>query len=278
MTAVRPADGFGLKRVQDLLGLSRGTITGLIDAGFVTPSRGPRNSMRFSFQDLLILRTAFTLQQASVPPRKILRALVKLRDDLPESLPLTGLRITAVGADVAVHDPAGIRHADTGQLLMDFEVSGRTGEVTVMPSAAASPTVDVDWFRRGESLEATDPAEAEAAYRRAIDLDPTRAAPWLNLGAALCESGRCDEAVSLYEQAIQVLGHDPAIHFNRAIALEDRARDDDAIAAYERVLALSPDFADAHYNLGILLERRGDAQGALRHFNAYRRLDRGQGA
>jgi hypothetical protein len=44
-----------------------------------------------------------------------------------------------------------------------------------------------------------------------------------------------------------------------------------------RVLAIDGSFADAHYNLGVLREKRGDDKGALRHFNAYRRLQRAHG-
>ena len=275
MTKTSTEAPFTLKRVQETLGLSRTTVTGLIEAGFVAPVRGPRNEHRFSFQDLMLLRTAFSLQQARIPPRKILRSLAKLKAELPQELPLTGLRITAVGADVAVRDRSGQWNADSGQLLMDFEVSTVAGSVSVLPKAATRTSpASIDWFREGEALEKTDGVAAEAAYRRAIESDPGRSAPYLNLGALLCEASRCDEAVALYEHAVQTVGDDPHIHFNHAIALEDQHRFHDAIAAYERGLAKDGDFADAHFNLGVLLEKQGDGQGALRHMNAYRRLQR----
>lgn len=214
-----------------MLGLSRTTVTGLIDAGFVSPLRGPRNEHRFSFQDLMLLRTAFALQQANIPPRKILRSLGKLKADLPAELPLTGLRITAVGADVAVRDRSGQWHADSGQLLIDFEVAEVAGSVSfIQPSSSARPPPNEDWFKRGEALEATDRAAAEQAYRRAIQLEPGRAAPYRNLGAVLCEEGRCDEAVALHEVASSVVGHEPLVHFNHAIALEDQRRPQEALA------------------------------------------------
>lgn len=273
MTASSLAAPFSLKRVQEMLGLSRTTVTGLIAAGFVAPVRGPRNEHRFSFQDLMLLRTAFALQQARIPPRKILRSLARLKADLPAELPLTGLRISAVGANVAVRDRSVQWQADTGQLLMDFEVCERAGSVSFLELTTPDKTpASVDWFRRGEALEASDLPAAEVAYRRAIELDPLRAAAYLNLGAMLCEASRCDEAVELYERAVELID-EPLIHFNRAIALEDQKRVAEAIAAYQRVLALDESLADAHFNLGVLLENVGDEKGALRHFNAYRRLE-----
>ena len=55
---------YGVRDVEKLLRLPRSTIRALIDAGFVSPARGPRNAWRFSFQDLIVLRTAQALADA----------------------------------------------------------------------------------------------------------------------------------------------------------------------------------------------------------------------
>jgi tetratricopeptide (TPR) repeat protein len=277
--ALPSAAPFTLKRVQDMLGLSRTVVSGLVAAGFVIPERGPRNEQRFSFQDLLLLRTAHALQRANIPPRKILGALTKLSKTLPDELPMTGLRITAVGAEVAVHDRDGPWNPDTGQVLMDFDVASVGTELAFIqrPSAptALGDKADADtWFRRGEDVEAADIEQAERAYRRAIELDRAHGHAHLNLGALLCEAGRCDEAVVLYEQAIGRGVTLSVLHFNHAIALEDLGLFHQAVAAYEKALELDPGLLDAHYNVGCLLEKMGDGQGALRHFSAYRRLSK----
>jgi tetratricopeptide (TPR) repeat protein len=64
------------------------------------------------------------------------------------------------------------------------------------------------------------------------------------------------------------------VHFNQGVALDHLERLPEAVASYERSLALDPALADAHYNLGRLREQLGDKRGALRHFSAYRRLQR----
>ena len=61
---------YGVRDVEKLLRLPRSTIRSLIEAGFVSPARGPRNSWRFSFQDLIVLRTAEALAAANVPRRR----------------------------------------------------------------------------------------------------------------------------------------------------------------------------------------------------------------
>jgi tetratricopeptide (TPR) repeat protein len=267
---------FTIRRTQDLLGLSRSVITGLIAAGFVTPTRGKRNEFRFSFQDMVLLRTAVELRAARVAPRKILSALRRLRDELPAELPVTGLRITAVGNEITVRDGRSQWQADSGQLVMDFELTSAKGNVAFLQREAGralprGETAAAD-FDRGESLEGTDKAAAEAAYRRALVLDPDFADAYLNLGALLCESKRCREAVKLYDEAIRHCPDHAPLHFNRAIALEDQGLVNEALAGYDNCLRLDPGFADAHYNAARLHERQGDGKRAVRHLSAYRRL------
>jgi tetratricopeptide (TPR) repeat protein len=267
---------FTIRSTQDLLGLSRAVITGLIGAGFVTPTRGPRNEYRFSFQDMVLLRTAFELQAAQVPPRKILSSLRRLRERLPAELPMTGLRISAVGTEVTVRDSRSQWQPDSGQLVMDFELAPGSGSVTFLQRTperkrAADDSPEIA-FSRGAALESSDKVGAEVAYRRALELDPNYADAFINLGALLCEAERCGEAVALYDEAIRRLPDHALLFFNRAIALEDQGRLSDALASYETCLRLDPALADAHFNAARLYEQRGDGKRALRHLSAYRRL------
>ena len=75
---------YGVRDVEKLLRLSRGTIRTLIAAGFVSPARGPRNAWRFSFQDLIVLRTAQALADAHVPHRRITSCLLYTSDAADE--------------------------------------------------------------------------------------------------------------------------------------------------------------------------------------------------
>jgi len=268
------ASTFTLRRVQAMLGLSRSIVAGLIAEGFVAPTRGARNELRFTFQDLMLLRTAHALQTSKIPPRKILRALAKLKATLPQELPLTGLRITAIGADVAVRDRDGQWQADSGQLLMDFDVAPLAGSVAFLArdTSPPAPPGAPAWCERGRALEATDAAAAEAAYRQALVLAPDLEEAWLNLGAMFSDAGRFAELAELSEQAVAHCPDSALIHFNRGVALDHLERLPQATASYEHSLALDPTLADAHYNLGRLREQLGDKRGALRHFSAYRRL------
>lgn len=278
MTA-RSADApYTLRQIEEMLGLPRSAVAGLIAAGFVTPSRGARNEYRFTFQDVVLLRTAHALRAAKIPPRRLLSSLRSLKAQLPATLPLSGLRITAVGSDVAVREGGRQREVESGQLLLDFELSGEaSGTIALHPHvpAAAAHEQAEDVFARGARHDADgDRDAAERDYRRALSLDAQLADAWLNLGALLCERGRCTEALALFDEGIERCPDAALLHFNRAIALEDLGREVEALADYERCLALAPDIADAHFNAARLHEKTGDARGALRHWSAYRRLQR----
>lgn len=272
---------YSLRDIQSMLGISKAVIDGLIDAGFVTPSRGPRREYRFTFQDVVLLRTALSLQTARIAPRKIVSALKRLRSTLPAELPLTGLRISAVGSEVAVRDGNTQWHADSGQLLMDFELrpAAQGGAAAVSLLSREVPAAEAerasDWFHRGVAFEGKgDAAGAERAYRRAIEVDPASIEPVLNLGVMLCDAGRYAEAVTLNQQALQHSPDEPLLHFNLAVALEDAGRPQEGLSAYDRCIELQPDMADAHFNAARLHEQLGHATKAIRHYSEYRRLSR----
>ncbi|MEO5672673.1 MAG: tetratricopeptide repeat protein, partial [Ramlibacter sp.] len=217
-----------------------------------------------------------------IAPRHILRALARLKASLPDELPLTGLRITAIGADVAVRDRSGRLQSDSGQLLMDFDVAPVAGTVAILDrsSNSKSELVPVESFdvqsifEHALALEATDPAGAEAAYLHALALAPDLEDAYLNLGAMWAEAGRYEELARLSAAALRQCARSALLHYNHAVALDHLERLDEAAAAYERSLALDPGLADAHFNLAELHTQAGDERGALRHYSAYRRLQR----
>jgi tetratricopeptide (TPR) repeat protein len=277
-TAARDAP-YTLRHIEDMLGLGRGVVAGLIGAGFVTPARGPRNEYRFTFQDVVLLRTAHALRSAHVPPRRLLRSLKQLRTKLPASVPLSGLRIKAVGNEVAVREAGADWEVQSGQLLMDFEVTPARGLISFMelapsaPSPSGAPSAQA-LFDAAERIEADDPAAAEASYRSALQADPGHACSAINLAALLCETGRCGQALDVCEAALVHSPGDMQLLFNKAVALEDLGRVLDALATYERCIAQGAEDADAHFNAARLHHQLGQQQQALRHFNAYRRLSR----
>ncbi|MBL8362099.1 MAG: tetratricopeptide repeat protein [Rubrivivax sp.] len=272
---------YTLRQIEELLGLPRRVVAGLVEAGFVTPQRGPRNAYRFTFQDVVLLRTAHRLRTAQVPTKRLVQSLKALREQLPAEVPITGLRIKAAGTQVAVRRGGAPWEPLTGQLLLDFEVAAgentvafidhprpTAGEVPRAPTSAAL----AERFDRAERLEPQDAAAAEALYREVLADEPGHADAAVNLAALLCDAGRAAEARAACLQGLAAHPDVALLHYNLAIALEDLREPAQALEAYAACLRLDPSQADAHYNAARLNERLGRRQAALRHYNAYRRL------
>jgi DNA-binding transcriptional MerR regulator len=274
---------YSMRDIQRVLRLSPDTTRNLIKAGFVKPARGARREYRFSFQDLIVLRTARALIDAKIPARRIRRSLESLRRELPESVPLSGLSISAVGDHVVVRDGDSQRQVDSGQYLLGLDISMENGVLRVVehrelaPPAPAPTALPGDWFAQALSLESTDPQAALAAWRHAVDEDAGNTAAWTNLGRLLHEQGLTTQAAEIYRRALAQVGPDALLLFNQGVLLEDLGNSSAALAAYQGALAEDPDLADCHYNLARLYESLGEAQHAIRHLGQYRRLLSGDG-
>jgi tetratricopeptide (TPR) repeat protein len=270
---------YGVRDIERLLGMPRRAIRALVGAGFVTPERGPRNAWRFSFQDLIVLRTAQALSASLVPQRRIIKALKELRRNLPDEMPLSGLRIAAVGDSVVVKEGDARWQAETGQYVLAFEGDPAAGTLDVveeMPSRGeprhrAERAPDAD-----DALEQRDTRAAIDAYRKAITADPARLETRTNLGRLLHESGRLAEAEDVYREALKACGNDALLLYNFGVLLDDLDRKVEAMAAYQLALRGDPALADCHYNLALLYEELERPKDAIRHMAQYRRLVAGK--
>jgi DNA-binding transcriptional MerR regulator len=139
---------YTVRDVERLLRLPPDTTRNLVRAGFVKPARGARREYRFSFQDLIVLRTARALLDARIPARRIRRSLASLRRELPQSLPLSGLSISAVGDHVVVRDGDAQRHVESGQYLLGLDVRLENGMLHVVEHRQAAPPATGDGAAR----------------------------------------------------------------------------------------------------------------------------------
>jgi tetratricopeptide (TPR) repeat protein len=265
---------YSVRDVERVLRLSRSTIRGLIDVGFVRPARGARREYRFSFQDMIVLRAARALIQAKVPRRRIRSSLEDLRRHLPETVPLSGLSISAVGDRVVVRDGKTQFQVDDGQYVLGFDVSVEDGMLRVVErrEPAPEPEPQQDWFEQGLDLEGTDPVAAIAAYEHAVKDDPENVAAWINWGRLLHEQGHTREAERIYRRALDECGNDAVLLFNLGVLLEDLGNAVDALEIYKLAIEEDPTLADCHYNLARLYEALHQPQHAIRHLGQYRRL------
>jgi tetratricopeptide (TPR) repeat protein len=267
---------FTTHEVAKALGLSDSRIRTCARAALLAPARGRDGRLQWSFQDLLLLRTAKELLAARIPARRIRRMIASLRRQLPADRALSSLTIYADGRRVVAWDGTARWQPDSGQFLFNFEAraagAGATPIREPAPAPPAATRTAEDWFNLGCELDAASPDEARHAYEQALVLDPGLADAHVNLGRLHHHGGDAARAETHYRAAITFAPDDAVAHFNLGGLLEETGRATDAVIAYQRALATDPDFADAHYNLGLLLDALGRRPAAMTHLRAARRL------
>jgi predicted Zn-dependent protease len=262
-----------------MLDLPLAEVRRLAAAGFVSPRRGARNELRFSFQDLVLLRAAAGLVHARVPKARVRRALRSLRAQLPEGRPLAEVRVSADGDEVVVQDRGSRWHPESGQVLLDLDVRDVARKVAPVVWAAVrgrrTAPLDADaWWRWGRDVASAAPREAEEAYRSALRIDPAHGGAHLELGRLLHGRGDPRGAEYHYRSALCSRPHRALAAFHLGVALEDQGLAEEALLAYARALEADRRMADAHYHASRLLERMGRREDARRHLSEYRRLSR----
>ena len=93
-------------------------------------------------------------------------------------------------------------------------------------------------------------AEAKECYAEALRLQPRQAMVHNNMGQALQEEGKLDEALAWYQRGLELEPNLARLHCNLASLLEEQEKYPEAITRYEIALRLEPNYAEAHNGLG----------------------------
>ncbi len=264
--------GFTTQEVADASGIPTSKILSWTRAGLLAPERAEGGAYVFSFQDVVLLRSARDLLVSDVPARKVRAALEALRQQLPSGRPLSAVHISALGDRVLVRDEQRVWEPDSGQMLLDLAVTPPTRVERALDIGAAAIASADDWYNTALDLESSDPERAMAAYRSALVLDPEHADAHLNLGRLLHADGDLGAAEGHYRAAAAADPESGRARFNLGVLAEDQSRPAEAIAEYRAALRLDDGLAPAHFNLSRLHEARGAQGEALAHLLAYKRL------
>jgi len=139
------------------------------------------------------------------------------------------------------------------------------------PTAAAFFNLGTLYMKAGRT------PQAETAFGRALELQPTHYESANSLGALLAQKGDLPRAIERFKAALAVRPDFPDALNNLGYALYQGGQADQAFELYKKALSYRPDFAQALNNLGIYYGQGGDLERASLAFKKAVEADPGYG-
>jgi tetratricopeptide (TPR) repeat protein len=236
----------------------------------------------YSFQDLGQLRTLRALREESVSASSIRHSIVAMRAVAGMANPMLEASLVRTGTRLAFRHCGAMVDPIRRQLLFDFERLEQGSGPSALseplllrrPGAPDPHGVQQMFLAAVQAEEAGEKIRAIQLYQQMMERDPNFAPAWINLGTIHFHLREFGWAEELYRRATEIDPSYVLAFFDLGNVLDELQRVDESIAAYRRAVALAPRYADAHYNLALAYERRGEPRPALRHWQAYARLDK----
>lgn len=227
----------------------------------------------YSFFDLLQIKKLRDLRAKRVRPAVIRESLQAMRQAAGMENPLMEAGTFASQSRVVFRHQGAAVEPLAGQFVMDFTDRNviESRKIHAMRTAETAG----EFFARGVALEEDPGTQVEAIdnYKKCLELDPTHAAAYINLGTLYYNRHDYVLAERFYRKAIEVDPRYALAYFDLGNVLDETGRLPDAVKAYQAAISLAPTYADAHYNLALALEKARQPRKALQHWEAYTRLD-----
>ena len=200
---------------------------------------------------------------------KVIGLLDPLADADPNDLTLAYLLGTALlhqGQDErgALMIERILKNGDTAEahMLMAFtrmKADDKKSAIEEVERAIAlNPNLPEAYSLRGRlAYLAADLDGAEAAFRKALALDPTAFDPLLWLGTLLREEGKLPESHSRLGKAIQLRPKEIRVRYQFALLYSDEGDDKRAAGLLESLIKDAPDYTEAHRSLSTIYFRLG---------------------
>lgn len=233
----------------------------------------------FGFRDLVSVRSIVGLLERGVPLRRIRRGVEAVRARIPDLEPLPVLRLREGSVRFVVRHEGVLMEPD-GQLVLELEGAGPTGDVARLERHGAAPGSEearraaAEWFERGCELDGDQATYGEAieAYQKAVEADPQFADAHCNLGSVYFNQNRRDLARECFVRALEIEPGHVEANLNLGAVFEEVGRDEAALRHYRAALDTNPHYPDVHVSLALLYEKLTLSRTARAHWRRYLQL------
>jgi tetratricopeptide (TPR) repeat protein len=237
----------------------------------------------YSFQDLGQLRTLRILREDDIPAASIRDSILAMKAVSGMANPLLEACLVRSGTRLAFRHHGAMVDPIRRQLLFDFERLDKSDPFNRVPGSsepsslrnliAESNGIQERFLAAVQAEESGEKGRAIVLYEEILELDPDYAPASINLGTLHFHLRQYARAEEFYRRATIADPGYVLAYFDLGNVLDELDRPDESIAAYCQAVALAPRYADAHYNLALAYERKAQHRPALRHWQAYVRLD-----
>jgi tetratricopeptide (TPR) repeat protein len=184
----------------------------------------------------------------------------------------TAKRICAGILDARPEDPEALHLMAV--LAFQVGLDAKSALDLVDRALASAPDNSRFFNTRGALYYALDMhAEAEACFRRSVELEPNDGPAWNNLGNALLRLDRVPDAEACFRKALAVAPQLTGAISNLGVALRRQGRLETALICFREATLKDPRSLDAHFNLGEISRMFDDHQTAEKHFRRALEID-----
>lgn len=166
------------------------------------------------------------------------------------------------------------RRSAAGWLAVALTVALLAGCGQAAPTPAGS--ADALFQQGNTAFDQGNLAEAEQAFKQALEIDSANVAYWTNLGVTYYSLGQLADAEQAFKSGLATATDDAELHYLLGATYLQLDRLDDAQSNLLTATELNPDLAEPYFGLGALYQLQGKREDAIKAFERFLEIGPGQ--
>lgn len=180
---------------------------------------------------------------------------------------------------VVLHNPAGVDASEQdlylglGQIQSEANLSQGLDRLKMALIKWTSRTSEPYIRLALTQKKSGDWDQAQINLRRALEIDPTLAMTYFNLGEVLRKQGKLEEAGENYRQALKINGEYAEAHNALGLLLQQTQQRDLAMKHFQQAQRSNPFLAESYANLGTIYLQQGKIDEASKQLQEALKID-----